>query len=179
MAKKKKPTAEPPVISFGSLSFEESNYKRGDKKWMATTLRRACEDQGLEPFDYPLACYDMVNKYFDLDNMDDFIWQMKRTLEADYEKYRDILEHFNEQAAELKDERMRTEMTPSEKVLRCKVDALESSNKTLTNSNNMMEMKIKSDRETIDSLREMNESLCEEVEYLKNRGFWARLFNKI
>lgn len=81
---KKKVIAQPPVLEFGKLSFEASNYERGGKRWMATTLLRACHDQGLEPFEYPLASYHLCDKTFALDNMDDFIWQMKRTLDADY-----------------------------------------------------------------------------------------------
>lgn len=77
---------KPPVISYGGFGFEESRYHRGDKYWMATTLLKACRDQELEVFDYPLACYDMNNKYFQLDNMDDFVWQMKRCMNADYSK---------------------------------------------------------------------------------------------
>ena len=76
----------PPVLEFGSLSFEASNYQRGGKHWMATTLLRACKEQCLEPFEYPLAAYHLCDKCFQLDNMDDFIWQMKRTLDADYSK---------------------------------------------------------------------------------------------
>ena len=95
MSKKRK-VSKPPVISFGSLSFEESNYERGGKHWMATTLIRACKDQGLEPFEYPLASYHLCDKCFALDNTDDFIWQMKRTLEADYEKYPIILNDYGQ-----------------------------------------------------------------------------------
>ena len=84
--KKKDVAGQPPVLEFGSLSFEASNYRRGSTHWMATTLLRACEEQGLEPFEYPLAAYHLSDKCFRLDNMDDFIWQMKRTLDADYSK---------------------------------------------------------------------------------------------
>ena len=95
---KKNIISEPPVIGFGHLSFEESNYERGGKHWMATTLLRACHDQGLEPFEYPLAGYDLIPKRFALDNMDDFIWQMRRTLDADYENYPIILDDFGQVA---------------------------------------------------------------------------------
>lgn len=93
---KKKVAGNPPVIHFGHLSFEEGRYRRGNKYWMATTLLRSCREQCLEPFEYPLAGYDMSNKYFDLNNTDDFIWQMKRVLEADYEKYPIILDDFGQ-----------------------------------------------------------------------------------
>ena len=85
-----------PVIEFESLSFEESTYERGKKHWMATTLLRACHEQGLEPFEYPLAAYNMADKYFPLDNTDMFIWQMKRVLDADYQNHPIILDDFGQ-----------------------------------------------------------------------------------
>ena len=81
-----------PVIGYGKLLLEESKYQRGDKFWYATTLLRECRKQQLEPFEYPVACYDMSKNYFALTCADDFIWQMKRTLEADYNKYPIILD---------------------------------------------------------------------------------------
>ena len=83
---------EDPVIGFGKMSFEESKYQRGDKFWFATTLLRECQKQGLEPFEYPVACYDMSVNHFPVTCADDFIWQMKRTLEADYKKYPIIID---------------------------------------------------------------------------------------
>ena len=74
----------PPVVSFAKFEFEESRYKRGNNCWLATTLLKAVKDQELEPFDYPVAVYDMSNRYFILDNMDDFCWQVRRTLAADH-----------------------------------------------------------------------------------------------
>lgn len=94
--KKKNIVAGPPVVDYGHLSFEASNYERGGKRWMATTLQRAVHDQGLEPFEYPLAGYDLITKRFALDNMDDFIWQMRRTLDADYEKYPIIIDDYGQ-----------------------------------------------------------------------------------
>lgn len=84
--------SEAPAISFFKFDFEESRYQRDNKYWMATTLLKAVRDQGLEPFDYPVAAYDMANKYFSLENMDDFCWQVRRTLAADYESYPIILD---------------------------------------------------------------------------------------
>lgn len=77
--------SEYPVVQLASLNFEESRYRRGNKYWYATTLLRAVKDQELETFDYPVAVYDMSNKYFSLENMYDFCWQVRRTLAADYE----------------------------------------------------------------------------------------------
>ena len=100
MSKKnnKKVVADPPMIDFGHLSFEESNYQRGNKHWMATTLLRACHEQCLEPFEYPLACYHLCDKTFPLNNMDDFIWQMRRTLDADYKNNPIILDDLGQVA---------------------------------------------------------------------------------
>lgn len=94
--KKKMSVGEPPVLPFGNLSFEASNYERGGSRWMATTLLRACKEQELVPFEYPLAAYHLCDKVFRLDNMDDFIWQMKRTLDADYENYPIILDDYGQ-----------------------------------------------------------------------------------
>ncbi len=80
----KKTISGPPVLNYETLSFEESVYERGGKHWMATTLLRAVHEQALEPFDYPLAAYDLATTHFPVENMDMFIWQMKRVLEADY-----------------------------------------------------------------------------------------------
>lgn len=46
-------------------------------------------------------------------------------------------------------------------------------------SNGYMEQQLESVRDANETLRELNESLCVEVDYLKNRGFWARVFNRL
>ena len=89
---------QPPVIPFAKFEFEESRYHRGKKYWMATTLLKAVKEQELEPFDFPVAAYDMSNKYFSLDNMDDFCWQVRRTLAADYESNPIILDDYGQVA---------------------------------------------------------------------------------
>jgi len=65
---------------------------------MATTLQKAVKDQELEPFDYPVAAYDMSNRYFSLENMDDFCWQVRRLLAADYENNPIILDDLGQVA---------------------------------------------------------------------------------
>lgn len=87
-----------PVISFEKFEFESSRYNRGKKYWLASSLLKAVKEQELEPFEYPVAAYDMSNKNFDLDNMDDFCWQVRRTLSADYEKYPIILDDYGQVA---------------------------------------------------------------------------------
>lgn len=65
---------------------------------MATTLLKAVKEQNLEPFDYPVAAYDMSNKRFSLENMDDFCFQVRRTLAADYENNPIILDDLGQVA---------------------------------------------------------------------------------
>lgn len=87
-----------PTINYSKLSFDESRYRRGKKYWYASTLLRAALDAELEPFEYPVACYDLSSKYFSLENTDDFIWQIKRTLDADYENHPIILDDMGQVA---------------------------------------------------------------------------------
>lgn len=88
----------PPVIPFAKFEFEKNRYNRGNKYWFATTLLNAVKNQKLEPFDYPVACYNMADKYFSMDNMDDFCWHVRRTLSADYDNYPIILDDFGQVA---------------------------------------------------------------------------------
>lgn len=90
--------SEAPVISFAKFDFVESRYRRGNEYWMATTLLKACKDQELEQFDYPVAAYDMSNKNFQLENMYDFCWQVRRVLAADYENHPIILDDLGQVA---------------------------------------------------------------------------------
>ena len=85
-------------ISFEKFDFEESRYHRGNKIWLASTLLKAVKSQRLEPFDYPVAAYDLSNKNFQLENMDDFCWNVRRTLSADYESYPIILDNLGQVA---------------------------------------------------------------------------------
>lgn len=86
-----------PKVEFENFTFEESQYKRGEKVWLATTLLRAVKEQKLESFDFPLAAYNMLNMGFRVENTDDFIWQMKRTLNADY-NYPIVLDDYGQVA---------------------------------------------------------------------------------
>ncbi len=65
---------------------------------MAATLLKAVHDQELEPFEYPLAAFTLNGLPFSLRNLDEFIFQMKRTLDADYEKNPIILDEYGQVA---------------------------------------------------------------------------------
>lgn len=86
---------KPPKVEFENFTFEESRYQRSDKVWLATTLLHAVKEQKLEPFEFPLAAYNLLNIGFPIKNTDDFIWQMKRTLNADYD-YPVILDDYGQ-----------------------------------------------------------------------------------
>lgn len=87
-----------PVIEIPKFCYEESRYHRGNRYWLATTLQKAVKYQELVAFDYPVAAYDMSEKYFSLENMGDFCWQVRRTLAADYESFPIILDDFGQVA---------------------------------------------------------------------------------
>lgn len=64
------------------------------------------------------------------------------------------------------------------KVLRDHIEALECENETLRHSNKLMETELKRVNGLLDWSKKVSNELLEELIFLKNRGFWARLFNK-
>lgn len=72
----------PPVVEFEELDFTENVYRRGKKRWNATTLLKACKDQDLTPFDLPLAGVDLSELHFSVRSTDEFVWQMKRCVKS-------------------------------------------------------------------------------------------------
>ena len=78
-----------PKVHIDSATFEESRYTRKNKItddydiWNATTLYQQVKEQKLKPFDIPLAALDISFVPFDLDSLDDFIFQCKRVKNTD------------------------------------------------------------------------------------------------
>lgn len=73
-----------PVVDLGDkFDFAESRYKRGNKGWFASSLYKKAEEDGLKPFDVPLASLDLSVMPFKVCNFDDFIWHMRRCSNAD------------------------------------------------------------------------------------------------
>ena len=64
------------------------------------------------------------------------------------------------------------------KVLRDHIEALECENKALRHSNEMMETELDKMRASDNEFARENRELRDEVFYLRNRGFWARVFNR-
>lgn len=74
-----------PKVYISEMTFGESCYVRGNLKWRADTLYKFAEQEGLVEFDYPLVVFNMsVNDAFALENLSDFIFQMKRVNNCDY-----------------------------------------------------------------------------------------------
>ena len=64
------------------------------------------------------------------------------------------------------------------KVLRDHIEALECENRTLRHSNEMMETELDKMRASDNEFARENRELRDEVFCLRNRGFWARVFNR-
>jgi len=68
-----------PKVEFETLKLEDSTYSTPSKKWLATTLLQACKDQGLKPFDLPLAGIDIgVMPWSGLNTIDGIAFHFKR-----------------------------------------------------------------------------------------------------
>ena len=79
------------------------------------------------------------------------------------EKYRELIESIKE--------------GKEVKVLRNHICALESENETMKRSNDYMAKEIDRIRLEHKELRKKYEEVIEELDFLKSRGFWARLWN--
>ena len=73
-----------PKVDLGMpFGFADSRYVRGKNGWLAASLYKKAEEDGLKPFAVPLASMDMSIMPFRCKNMDDFVWHMKRCMAAD------------------------------------------------------------------------------------------------
>ena len=73
-----------PKVDLGMpFGFADSRYVRGKCGWLAASLYKKAEEDGLKPFAVPLASVDMSILPFRCKNMDDFVWHMKRCMAAD------------------------------------------------------------------------------------------------
>lgn len=75
----------PPVVEIEKLDFEDSSYVRGDKVWTAKQLYDQVEKEKLEPFDYPLAGYNLFEMGFQVRDMWEFVYHAKRVERASYD----------------------------------------------------------------------------------------------
>ena len=73
-----------PKVDLGMpFGFADSRYVRGKNGWLAASLYKKAEEDGLKPFAVPLASMDLSILPFRCKNMDDFLWHMKRCMAAD------------------------------------------------------------------------------------------------
>lgn len=87
----------PPIVDFGTFSFGQSNYGRGNCHWNTETLLRECHKQCLEPFELPLAGIDLSVLHFSVKSADEFVWQMKRCMDSNID-YPIILDNLGQVA---------------------------------------------------------------------------------
>lgn len=83
-----------PTIVFDDCSFAGSQYKRGNKKWKATTLQEYVDKLKLVPFKFPLACIDLTDEQSWMKDADlsEICFQFKRVMKTDL-KYPIILDN--------------------------------------------------------------------------------------
>lgn len=73
-----------PKVDLGMpFGFADSRYVRGKNGWLAASLYKKAEEDGLKTFPVPLASMDLSILPFRCKNMDDFLWHMKRVMAAD------------------------------------------------------------------------------------------------
>jgi len=72
-----------PDIKIDGMDFTDSNYACKEKRWSAVELYKQVEKEKSVAYDVPLAFIDMRCMPFTVDDVDDFIFQMKRVLNTD------------------------------------------------------------------------------------------------
>ena len=87
-----------PVVPIEEFDLSTNRYCRGKNTWNVSTLIDYVKNNKLKPFEIPLAAIPLLDLNFDVHNMDDFIFQVNRTLKADYTKYPIILDDFGQVA---------------------------------------------------------------------------------
>jgi hypothetical protein len=85
-----------PKVEISDCSFEDSAYQRDDSQrnarvWNASTLVKAAKDQKCKVFDLPLAGINLRILPFQIKDLDDFVYQVKRMNDTDL-KYPIILD---------------------------------------------------------------------------------------
>ena len=99
-----------------------------------------------------------------VEELEEVIHRQCQELDGWREKYRELLKSIKE--------------SKEVKVLRDHICALESENNILNHSNETMSKEIEKIREADKALAQKYNNVKFELEVLKHRGFWARLFNK-
>ncbi len=72
-------------VKIENMTFDESQYRRGNKVWKASTLYLFAKAKEYPTFDFPLAAANLSDKAFDADNLSQFIFQCKRVADCSLE----------------------------------------------------------------------------------------------
>ena len=70
----------PPIVLIEKMELIENNYVTNGKKW--STLKLIEYSKNFEPFDLPLAGINLGTPAWGIENMDDFIFHVKRLEEV-------------------------------------------------------------------------------------------------
>lgn len=98
-------------------------------------------------------------------------------LDAWREKYRELVKCKEAGAYQELNGKYREQLTFSEHLGK-RLDELKSENASLSQSNKLMEMELRKVQSELDFEREVSRVKAAECENLRNRGFWARVFNR-
>lgn len=82
-------------VPIENMSFEESGYKRGREYWKAQTLYDFVKAKGYKVMLMPLWNIDLTNDPFVTEQIHNFVFQMRRTLDTDL-KYPIILDNYGQ-----------------------------------------------------------------------------------
>jgi regulator of replication initiation timing len=62
--------------------------------------------------------------------------------------------------------------------LHTELDKLKTKYRTLMESNKLLEQERDRNHQTLSDMSKLNKQLCDELQAIKSRGFWKRLFNR-
>lgn len=83
----------PKVKIDNNQGLAENRWNINGKYWAAANLVAWCKEKNYPVFKLPLAAVDLSNMPWNVDSLDEFIWQMKRVEDTDL-KYPIILDDF-------------------------------------------------------------------------------------
>lgn len=87
----KKQKSNIPIVEIETMPFADSQYFDGTYTWRASSLAAQVKKDNLEAFEIPLAGIRLDHLPFDIKDLDDFIYNMKRVENTDL-KYPIILD---------------------------------------------------------------------------------------
>ena len=90
MLKRKKENSIP-IVRYESVNTNNHRYYRGSDYWEVYKLIEHVKEEDLPIFDIPLAGIDLNCTPFNVNNLDDMAWHMKRVQNSDL-KYPIILD---------------------------------------------------------------------------------------